>query len=47
MDRLVTLGIVTGFGSPSAPLFSLLYEVVKRGTARFAGSFFTEIRPAA
>ena len=42
MDRLVTLGIVAGFGIAVAPLISLLYEVVKRGTARFDGSFFTE-----
>ena len=28
--------------SQSLPLFSLLYEVIKRGTARFDGSFFTE-----
>ena len=42
MDRLVTLGIVTGFGLAVTPLFSLLYEVIKRGTARFDGSFFTE-----
>jgi phosphate transport system permease protein len=42
MDRLVTLGIVAGFFVAVAPLASLLYEVVKRGTARFDGSFFTE-----
>jgi phosphate transport system permease protein len=42
MDRVVTLGIVTGFGLAVLPLFSLLYEVVKRGAARFDGSFFTE-----
>jgi phosphate transport system permease protein len=41
-DRLVTLGIVTGFGLAVAPLISLLYEVVKRGAARFDTSFFTE-----
>jgi len=41
-DRLVTLGITTGFGIAVAPLISLLYEVVKRGTARFDGTFFTE-----
>ena len=41
-DRLVTLGIVTGFGLAVTPLFSLLYEVIKKGTARFDGSFFTE-----
>ena len=42
MDRLVTLGIVTGFGLAVVPLFALLYEVIKRGVARFDGSFFTE-----
>ena len=42
MDRLVTLGIITGFGIAVAPLISLLYEVIKRGAARFDGSFFTE-----
>jgi phosphate transport system permease protein len=41
-DRLVTLGIVTGFGIAVAPLISLLYEVIKRGLPRFDGSFFTE-----
>jgi phosphate transport system permease protein len=41
-DRLVTLGIVTGFGIALAPLISLLYEVIKRGLPRFDGSFFTE-----
>src|SRR5690349_7152191 len=42
MDRLVTLGILTGFGIAVAPLISLLYEVVKRGVPRFDGSFFSE-----
>ena len=41
-DRLVTLAIVAGFFVAVGPLVSLLYEVVKRGTARFDGSFFTE-----
>jgi phosphate transport system permease protein len=41
-DRLVTVGIAAGFGVAVAPLISLLYEVVKRGAARFDGSFFTE-----
>jgi phosphate transport system permease protein len=41
-DRLVTLGIVTGFGIAVAPLISLLYEVIKKGLPRFDGSFFTE-----
>jgi phosphate transport system permease protein len=42
LDRLMTLGIITGFGVAVAPLFSLLYEVLKRGIARFDGAFFTE-----
>ncbi len=42
MDRLVTLGIVTGFGIAVAPLFSLLYEVFKRGLAGFNADFFTQ-----
>jgi phosphate transport system permease protein len=41
-DRLVTLGVTAGFGIAVAPLISLLYEVAKRGTARFDGAFFTE-----
>ena len=41
-DRLVTLGIAAGFGLAVAPLFSLLYEVIKRGAARFDSTFFTE-----
>jgi phosphate transport system permease protein len=41
-DRLVTLSIIAGFGVAVAPLISLLYEVIKRGAARFDGSFFTE-----
>jgi phosphate transport system permease protein len=41
-DRLVTLGIAAGFGIAVAPLISLLYEVVKRGAARFDSGFFTE-----
>jgi phosphate transport system permease protein len=41
-DRLVTLSITAGFGIAVAPLISLLYEVVKRGFARFDGTFFTE-----
>jgi phosphate transport system permease protein len=41
-DRLVTLAIFTGFGLAVAPLISLLYEVVKRGAARFDVAFFTE-----
>jgi phosphate transport system permease protein len=42
IDRLVTLGIVAAFFVAVAPLVSLLYEVIKRGAARFDGSFFTE-----
>jgi phosphate transport system permease protein len=42
MDRLVTLGIVAAFFVAVAPLVSVLYEVVKRGVARFDGSFFSE-----
>jgi phosphate transport system permease protein len=42
MDRLVTLAIVTAFFIAVAPLFSVLYEVIKRGTADFTGSFFSE-----
>ena len=41
-DRLVTLGIVAGFGVAVGPLISLLYEVIKRGAPRFDGSFFSE-----
>jgi phosphate transport system permease protein len=41
-DRLVTLAIFTGFGLAVAPLISLLYEVVKRGAARFDVAFFTD-----
>jgi phosphate transport system permease protein len=42
LDRLATLSIVAAFGIAVAPLISLLYEVIKRGTARFDGAFFTE-----
>ena len=35
MDRLVTLGIVAAFVIAVAPLFSVLFEVIKKGTARF------------
>ncbi len=42
MDRLATLAIGTAFGLALMPLVSLLYEVIKRGVARFDGSFFTE-----
>ena len=42
VDRTVTFGIVACFGIAVAPLISLLYEVVKRGAARFDGAFFSE-----
>ncbi|MDX6617090.1 MAG: phosphate transport system permease protein [Solirubrobacterales bacterium] len=42
LDRLATLSIVAAFGIAVAPLISLLYEVIKRGTARFDSAFFTE-----
>ncbi|HEY6637215.1 MAG TPA: phosphate ABC transporter permease PstA [Solirubrobacterales bacterium] len=41
-DRLVTLGIVAGFGVAVGPLISLLYEVIKRGVNRLDSAFFTE-----
>ncbi len=41
-DRLVTLSICAAFGIAVTPLASLLYQVIKRGTARFDGDFFTE-----
>ena len=41
-DRLMTLGITAAFAIAVAPLISLLYEVVKRGAARFDGAFFSE-----
>ena len=41
-DRLMTGSIVVAFAIAVAPLISLLYEVVKRGAARFDGAFFTE-----
>ena len=42
MDRLVTLGIVAGFGIAVAPLISLLYTVFQRGLAGFTSDFFTQ-----
>jgi phosphate transport system permease protein len=42
LDRLVTLGIVTGFVIAVAPLASLLYEVAKRGVPGLDGAFFTD-----
>jgi phosphate transport system permease protein len=41
-DRLMSALIVSAFGLAVTPLFSLLYEVVSRGVARFDGAFFTE-----
>jgi phosphate transport system permease protein len=41
-DRLVTLSIVAAFGIAIGPLIAVFYEVIKEGTARFDGSFFTE-----
>jgi phosphate transport system permease protein len=42
VDRVATVAIVAAFAIAIAPLISLFYEVVKRGTARFDSSFFTE-----
>lgn len=42
IDRLVTWGIVAAFVLAVTPLFSLLYEVIHRGAARFDWAFFTE-----
>jgi phosphate transport system permease protein len=41
-NRLMTLTIVAAFALAVTPLISLLYEVIKRGTARFDWAFFTE-----
>ena len=41
-DRLFTLSIVAAFGIAVGPLIAVFYEVIKEGTARFDGSFFTE-----
>lgn len=41
-DRAVTMAIVAAFALAVIPLFSLLYEVIKRGAARFDWAFFTE-----
>jgi phosphate transport system permease protein len=41
-DRLATFSICAAFALAVTPLFSLLYQVVKRGVARFDGDFFTE-----
>jgi phosphate transport system permease protein len=41
-NRLVTLAIIAAFALAVTPLFSLLYEVIHRGAARFDWAFFTE-----
>src|ERR1044072_761594 len=41
-DRLMTMSIFSAFLIAVAPLFSLLYEVVSRGSARFDGDFCGE-----
>jgi len=41
-DRLVTLGITSAFFLAVIPLVSVLYQVIKRGAARFDADFFTE-----
>jgi len=41
-DRLVTLGITAAFFLAVAPLISVLFQVIKRGAARFDADFFTE-----
>ncbi len=41
-DRLMTVSIFSAFLVAVAPLFSLLYQVVSRGTARFDSTFFTD-----
>ena len=40
-DRLVTCLVTAAFGVALVPLISLVYEVVRRGAARFDGEFFT------
>ena len=40
-DRLVTCLVTTAFGIALVPLISLVYEVVRRGAARFDAEFFT------
>ena len=40
-DRLVTSLVYAAFGLTLIPLLSLLYEVLRRGLARFDGEFFT------
>ncbi len=41
-DRLMTCVVAAAFALAILPLFSLLYEVVSRGVARFDVAFFTE-----
>jgi phosphate transport system permease protein len=41
-NRLMTHAVVSAFGVAVLPLFSLLYEVISRGSHRFDSSFFTE-----
>jgi phosphate transport system permease protein len=41
-NRLMTHAVVSAFGLAVLPLFSLLYEVISRGSHRFDSSFFTE-----
>jgi phosphate transport system permease protein len=41
-DRAMTLTVVALFGVAVIPLISLIYQVVKRGAARFDSAFFTE-----
>jgi phosphate transport system permease protein len=42
LDRLVTALIAAAFALAVTPLFSLFYEVISRGVARFDAAFFTE-----
>ena len=41
-NRAVTMTIIAAFALAVVPLFSLLWEVIKRGAARFDLAFFTE-----
>ena len=41
-DRIATFSLCAAFALAVTPLVSLLYQVVKRGSARFDGDFFTE-----
>lgn len=42
LDRVMTLTIAAAFGLAMIPLFSLVYEVVKRGAPGLSLEFFTE-----